>query len=544
MSYYRPFEKPSGSAPIADAPSNERKDLLAGVPLYGVESEAPIADVFCTTHFNTPDDAYTLTDGVTHTELDYHDPAFTHFTNGTGRSVYYKLDNLSAVDTFAAVLLNQREAGIFLPYRFDVHLSEDGVSWKRVFSQRIMKAESDLCIVPIEAKFEKTYRASWVRIDFDVHAHMWVESVSLYGTTALDGATVIEDDGIASGGDERIVGGYPTYDELCGVHNIFLAYNCMPEDFENQTAGYFTEEQMLPYIGYIKDGEIQDTFFDGALFLPFSRFTYSKQYKSADGWKYYIENTFAEGRNVDAADAAAKKVSETLGVDHKVKLFFSIFHTKPGYGDFPEKFGDLDGDGIDENFDTIEDRKKAIKWMIDEQLARYKQKERPYTELVGFYWFEEQVSYNDPMELELLNYTSDYVHSLGYKLIWIPYFQAWGYDNWKIHGFDVACMQPNYAFHKEAKKQRLYDNAELCKKFGLCYEIEVGGIRDPFDVHKYKDYLDAGVDTGYMHTIKMYYQGGKDFYSAFCSDNKLTHSVYDDTYLFAKEKLVKAYREE
>lgn len=544
MSYYTPFEKPSGSAPIAEIPCAERRDLLAGVPLYGVESDAPIAEVYCTTHFNTPDDAYTLTNGVTHAELDFKDPAFTHFTGGTGRSIYYKLNNLSAVDAFSVVMLKQREVGIFLPYRMDVHLSENGKEWKRVFTKRIFESESDHCMVPLDVTLDKTYRASWIRFDFDVHAHMWVESVSLYGKTVLDGASVIEDDGFASKGDERVVNRYPTYDELCGVHNVFLAYNCMPETFENQNAGYFTEEQMLPYLGYIKDGEIKDTFFDSALFLPFSRFTYSAQYKSADGWKYYIDNTFAEGKNVDAADAAAKKVSETLGVDYKVKLFFSIFHTKPEYGEFPEKFGDLDGDGIDEDFACIEGRKKAIKWMIDEQILRYKQKERPYTELIGFYWFEEQVSYNDPMELELIRYASDYVHSLGYKLIWIPYYQAWGYDEWKSHGFDVACMQPNYAFHKDAKKQRLYDNADLCKKFGLCYELEIAGIHDPFDVHKYKNYLEAGAETGFMHSIKMYYQGGKDFYSAFCSDNKLTHSVYDDTYLFAKEKLVKAYREE
>ena len=544
MSYYKTFDRPAGSAPLAQNPTDTRVDLLAGVPLYGVESDAPIADVYCTTHFNTPDDAYTLTNGVAHTELDYADPAYTHFTGGTGRSIYYKLNNLSAAEGFGAVLLKQREMGIFLPYRMDVYLSENAIDWKRVYSKRIFECDEKTCAYVIDVPFDCAYRTSWVRIDIDVHAHMWIESFSLYGKTDLSDAVAIVDDGTVSKGDSRIVNRYPTYDELCGVQNIFLAYNCMPSDFENQAAGYFETEHMLPYIGYIKDGEIKDTFFDSALFLPFSRFTYSAQYKCADGWKYYIDNTFAEGKNVDAANDAAKQVSETLGVDHKVKLFFSIFHTKPEYGDFPEKFGDLDGDGIDEDMTSMDDRKKAIKWMIDEQLERYKQKERPYTELVGFYWFEEQVSYNDPMELELIRYAGEYVRSLGYKMIWIPYYQAWGYDEWKSHGFDIACMQPNYAFHKDAKKERLYDNADLCKKFGLCYELEIAGIHDPFDVHKYKNYLDAGVETGFMHSIKMYYQGGKDFYSAFCSDNKLTHSVYDDTYLFAKEKLVKCYREE
>ena len=64
-----------------------------------------------------------------------------------------------------------------------------------------------------------------------------------------------------------------------------------------------------------------------------------------------------------------------------------------------------------------------------------------------------------------MEYTKNYVHSLGYKLIWIPYYQAWGYDRWKENGFDVACVQPNYSFAKVANKQRLYDNADLLKKW-------------------------------------------------------------------------------
>lgn len=543
MSYYKQFASPAGSSPLADTQSGKRCDLLLGVPLYGVKSDAPIADVSQTTHFNTPDDAYTLTNGKAHEVLDYKDPAFTHFTGGTGRSIYYRLDNLSAADGFEARFLYQREVGIFLPYRFDVYLSENGSDWCRVYQKRILEHKDDTEIVTLAADFAQKYRACWVRFDMDVHAHMWLESLSLFGCTALDGACAIVDDGTATGGDDRVVNRYPTYDELCGVHNIFLAYNCMPPEYEKNGVGYFTEEQMLAYLGYVKDGEILDTFFDSALFLPFSRFTYSKLYKSAEGWKYYIDNTFAEGKNVDAADAAAEKVAKTLGVDFKAKLFFSIFHTKPEYGEFPEIFGDLDGDGTDEDLSSLEGRKKATKWMIDTQLARYNEKARPHTELVGFYWFEEQISYNDPMELELLTYASDYVHSLGFKLIWIPYYQAWGYDDWRNNGFDVACMQPNYAFHKEAQKQRLYDNAALCKKFGLCYELEIAGVGNPADIHKYKDYLEAGAETGFMHTVKMYYQGGRDFYAAFRSEDKLVRSVYDDTYLFAKEKLVKAYRE-
>lgn len=543
MSYYSTFDRPDGVSPICKEPSRERVDLLLGVALHGVESEAPIAENFCTAHFNTPDNAYTLTNGVMHEKLDYLDPAYTHFSGGTGRSFYYKLKNLSSVDSFSADFLHQHSVGIYLPYRFDIYLSEDGNDWKRVYQKRGFKNDCDPTTVRIEADFDASYRASWVRFDLDIHDHIWIEELSLYGCTDITSAKAIVDDGSCKGGDKRVVNRYPSYDELLGVHNVVLAYNGMPPEFDKDGVGRFSVDDMVHYLGYVKDGKIEDTFFDGVLFLPFARYTCSTLYKCADGWKYYLDNTFSEGENVDAVDKAAKIVGDALGIENNVKVFLPIFHTKPTYGEFPEKFGDLDGDGIDEDMDDINDRKKVTKWFIDENIARFSEKERNNSTLAGFYWHEESIQYNASEEMEILLYASEYVHSLGYKFIWIPYYQAWGYDNWKANGFDIACIQPNYVFQKVATRQRLYDNAEIAKKFGLCYEMEINGVTDKESIDRYKEYLEVGVEMGYMNTIKMYYQGSSDFLSASKSTDKLVRSVYDDTYLFAKEKLVKPYRE-
>lgn len=543
MGYYSTFEKPSGTSPIAEKPSCERTDLLLGVPLHGVESEAPIAENFCTEHFNTPDEKYTLTNGVMHKELDYLDPAFTHFSGGTGRSFYYKLPNLSSVDSFSASFLYQHSVGIYLPYRFDIYLSENGNDWKRVYQKRQFFNDVDPTIYRIEADFDASYCASWVRFDLDIHDHIWIESLSLYGCTDISSAAVITDDGSCNGSDARIVNRYPSYDELDGVHNILLAYNGMPPEFDKDGVGRFSVDDMLPYLAYIKDGKMQDTFFDSVLFLPFARYTCSTLYKTADGWKYYLDNTFSEGENVDAVDKAAKIVSDELGVEHNVKIFLPIFHTKPTYGEFPDSFGDIDGDGIEENLDDLKTCKKVTKWFIDAHIARFAEKERKNVTLAGFYWHEESIQYNRPNEMEILLYASEYVHSLGYRFIWIPYYQAWGYDNWKANGFDIASIQPNYVFQKQATRQRLYDNADIAKKFGLSYELEINGVEDLESIDRYKEYLEVGVEMGYMNTIKMYYQGGSDFLRAYRSDDKLIHSVYDDTYLFAKEKLVQPYRE-
>ncbi len=544
MNYYKPFESPQGISPVSENPSSEIKDLLFGLPVYGVSAEAPIVDNFCSPQFNTPEEDFTLTNGKKVAALVYDDPALTRLTRGNSRTIYYKLPNLSAVTGFAiSMLLQKREMGVRLPERLDLYVSEDGKAWQRVFKQREVPVAEDPSIWSLKYDFDKIYKASWVRLDIGTLSHIWPENFSLYGTTQIPETAVTPiEDGSTKEREALFINRFPTYEELDGIHNICLAYNCFPPEKDNPKSS-FSVDEMLPYVGYYdKEGNLKDTFFDSFLFLPYSAFTYSSHYKTAEGWKYYIDNTFADGKNVDALNTAAEKVGSELGVDCNVKVFLTMFHTAPTYGDFPEKFGDLDGDGVDEDLSTLEGKIKATKWMIDTQIARFNEKERKNLTLTGFYWFEEQIDYENPHEFQVMFFARDYLHSLGYKMIWIPYYQASGFGDWKQFGFDVACMQPNYAFNADIPKKRLYDNAELTKRYGLCYELEIHDIYSPEFFDRYKEYLEVGIETGYMNSVKMYYQGGRTFYDMYMSKDEFAHSVYDDTYLFAKEKLVSPVR--
>ena len=97
-------------------------------------------------------------------------------------------------------------------------------------------------------------------------------------------------------------------------------------------------------------------------------------------------------------------------------------------------------------------------------------------------------------------------------------------------------MQPNYVFNANSKRERLYYNAEAAKKLGLCVELEVHWEQIPEMITKYLEYLDVGVEEGYMNTVKMYYESGA-FRSACVSDNPNWRLIYDCTYKFAKERL-------
>jgi hypothetical protein len=202
MSYYKSFAL-DGASPLCQAPTTDIVDLLAGVPHLGVECDAPISEQYQTDHFNSPDHLFNLTDGTTCQVYDYHDPACTHFTGGTGRTVYFKLPYLSAATGFCAKFLYQPKAGVRIPSRVDVYLSEDGEKWKLVSRQTCTHLGMENAIHTEEAEFDCAYRTSYVKFAFDLGAHIWIESFSLYGCTETASALEIIPDGKEM--DPRIV---------------------------------------------------------------------------------------------------------------------------------------------------------------------------------------------------------------------------------------------------------------------------------------------------------------------------------------------------
>ena len=92
------------------------------------------------------------------------------------------------------------------------------------------------------------------------------------------------------------------------------------------------------------------------------------------------------------------------------------------------------------------DRKKVIVWWIDRMVERMESGNYGNLRLDGFYWYHEIIEAKDPHEVELIKFTADYVHSLGYYFIWIPYYRSNGFNNWKSYGFDAAVEHDNQ-FH-------------------------------------------------------------------------------------------------
>jgi hypothetical protein len=67
------------------------------------------------------------------------------------------------------------------------------------------------------------------------------------------------------------------------------------------------------------------------------------------------------------------------------------------------------------------------------------------------------------------------VHARGLRFLWIPYYDAEGWERWHALGFDEAWVQPNYFFNRDVPASRLDSAAARAVRRGMGLEIEFDG---------------------------------------------------------------------
>lgn len=359
-----------------------------------------------------------------------------------------------------------------------------------------------------------------------------VGSISVYAENPLTNVAT---------GDEQPIN-LPTAEDLNGYENICLTYTFRNSSYDK---GRIYEDAFMPYVAYLdKQGDIQDYFFDSYLFLPCMDYGPSGARMHLDAsnptkaidWTSYVNDTFCDGANVDALDTAFGKAKAALGdTDTKAGVFFTILYPCAG----ETNFGNLGGKRLD--FSQTEDRKYAIKWIIDEQIRLYNKADYDNLDLVGFYWLEEYIV--SEADVELFQYASEYLHSLGLKFIWIPWYLATGYDRGAELGFDAVCMQPNLFWLGYTDPNRVEESINISNEYGMGMEIELDyRVGSDYYFNRYLYYLEGGMNSDMMNSVKMYYQdsGPGVYYEACYSDYGNLRSVYDLTYKYAKGILTQA----
>ena len=527
-SYYTPYtyKKVPEKWFVRNEPDYRQvKNLLSGKK-YAIISYGSIEEEFCCAQYNTHDSENRLTDGVLAERATFEDPAWARFSRGVARSIVFDIGGIASIGEFSVRLLKENATAVRLPHNIAISVSENGVDFENVAMMDSLRSDREAEVVISRVKLEPWVRARFVRVTFCCPVHVYIDQIEAIGKKDVTGARAVVPDRLE---ETTYPDRYCGAEQLGGAKDVVLAY------FSEVKEEALGAEHFLPYVGYLnKEGKATDTLFDGYLFLPFVRFLYDRYKKrplDKSMWQHYMDLQFLEGKNLDALELACEQVQKDLGVeDFKVKVFFSILYPVVEQ----RAFGEIDGKMRD--FTVLEDRIAALKWLIDEQEARFKEKNYKHLDLVGYYWFTEEIDYNDTQLLEMIRFTTDHVRSKGLITTWIPYYLASGYNDWRRLGFDMACYQPNYAFREDIPVQRLFDAAETAKLLGMCIELEVGGIQR-WNVGHTRNYYAAGAVTGYMKdAAHMYYQGGMpgEYYKAYHSDDPVLHSMYHDTYRFIK----------
>lgn len=329
----------------------------------------------------------------------------------------------------------------------------------------------------------------------------------------------------------------PDSPESGGMRDIMLAY---------MGQGQWTPEHFYPYVAYLdraNGGKPADWFFDAFLLLQFggapSGGAYYKGNVTVADWNAYLEQLFAEGKNLAALEETVVRVAGELGTEPRT---LPIIIMIPYLSASMEGFGDVDGDGTEESPASDADRVKAFNRLVDQVLERWDPARLPHLSLWGFYWMNEGIGGAD---MPVVKAVSEHIRARGYKLHWIPWFRAPGFDRWREAGIDFTVMQPNFAFVDTPARLavpdqgRLTQNALLARKHGLGVEMEMNErvSFDPGQALNLALYVNHSVDEidGTMNgAARAWYQSSRLIWNLYESTLPFAARLYDDIYRFHK----------
>lgn len=495
-----------------------------------------------------------LTDGVFGTPSTL--AAFTGYLRCDRRVIVVDLGSDATIRRVLSSFFQNKGWGIYFPQEVTFHLSSDGVNWAflgRASSQILPSVPGALLQRYEVSGFEHVGR--YIRVEIPTDVYVFIDEIQAWGQPGVTpGATWPEAAPLAP----AVAPGYPragkkesgkASQQVLIFNGYYKPDNLIPT---------WTAEDFKPYVTYVDtQGTSRDSMFDGFLFLPLAKAPSGRDYGSAAGpsnkvdWEYYIGQTFdrdnqlaALERAVEIARRDLKDMPEDVQKPKRLKVTIAIPYPSPLQADF----GDVNGDGISENFNhdlagteaAAANRAAAVKWYIDEVLARWQAADFKQLELSGFYWYGENVKFAmSPAEPQVMAAAAAYVHEKGLTINWIPYVFAEGFRDWQQLGFDVANMQPNYMFQTVAV-QRLPLIAALARQYGTGIEIELDerilqiNSTGAAARAKYVDYLNSGATEGYMHAFTNWYQQVKALLKASRSPNPEVRRMYDLAYMWIK----------
>lgn len=426
-----------------------------------------------------------LSDSRTASSADYNDSAWVRFVSGGGRHIVFDLGETRAVSSLQAQFLRDTQSGINIPPALMVSVSQDATDWVTVNAgptgqyleqysvnkYGVFVPDPDCRIWDFEASF-KPVRARYVRLSFETNRiyvagnAVYISEVGISSSGNLDGVPA------ASTDMSNPYGRYPTVEEA-GCNAVFYA-SVKPagaKDYDRQQIDNAQAELMFTFDR--GDGLPRTQFFDAVCFTTFG----ANGLATAD----ILSAIFDERYNLSAIERTMESLSAERGEHCEVGVWITVPSLKKEQG-----FEDFVKPGIDAFISEFEDR------------------DFRHLRILGTYWENEGDCYS---RKDVIMQTNAYVHSLGLKSFWCPYYGQASMWRWKDWGFDWACMQPNIMFAAHAAND-LYMAAETARIFGMTVELEIDTPSSETVCNTLRDYYRTGEESGFAESAKVFYLGG------------------------------------
>lgn len=290
----------------------------------------------------------------------------------------------------------------------------------------------------------------------------------------------------------------------------------------------WNESEITPYLTYTDpDTHEENWAFDGIVFLESNN---GKDYGFASPviptkekasrrieWEELINRNFESGKAVDAFDKAVGKCIARLGVPKRTrKVILMLPEPWPNQKDW----GFIEGEKMD--FSKESHRVKAIRWYIDQLLAKWAELNPENIELAGFYWVPETATNAQ----NILAMVKAYISLKGnYFFYWMPHWGSFGNNTWSKFGFDFAFQQPNVFFNEEPA-YKVDQVVDFAKKHGLSLQLEFDeGMMDhynrPWARRNFMEYMDSFSKNGIFENYPLaYYQNHFAWSNLIASDNE------------------------
>lgn len=450
---------------------------------------------------------------------------WTGFLRQQGRDITADLGRVMSVSSISLEFKQDINAGIAMPEYMQCQVSADGEKWYHLgrvnhsvlpWDKEVQTRTICLSFPPVNVKY--------IKLSFPVDVYVFARHLSIKGGINAENPGVlphVEKKGPAE----------PDYLSVTGMRDIMLVFSGANGDL-----GTWAVSDFMPLVGYMdQSGNVKDRMFDSILFLPFPGTT-----GNLNSWRLYLDNLFAPGVQLEALDAAVAVINDKLGNQVKEKVVLTIPYPDPAQ----RQFGALD-DGKQLSFSedevgreqALQNRTRAVQWYYDELMHRWNEAGFNNLELAGIYWYKENMDRRIPGERELVQSAARIVRNDGYRFLWIPYFGANGYQDWRSYGFSNVILQPNFYSTDNPPEDRMDNVAAEAGKYGMGIELELDD-RVTYSRYYY-DLFYRQLNKGRLigldgEVTNAYYAGSKTILKARASGIPRVRAIYDDLYRWIK----------